>query len=258
MTFLPDQYLDSLSSREAIPVLNEFLVFPMTGDGNVQVLMMVSLDSAAVAQDFLLSDLNQMAAVTISDSADTVLAQYIPESWQGILSGTEGVSEPGDGIQTPGSGAAPETEVLSLRNDHHTIQIDIDRQYYRSIRSESLFLILRNIGAALLAGAGGALYFSWNRAQPMERILRLIRKSNLTADSSGNMGEIEDTVISMVSEIHQCKNTIEILSSMVNNNLLERLWEKLFFPLPRSSRAHVCLWSFLSMYVFHAMKNFTL
>lgn len=205
MTFMPDRYLDNLSSKDALPVLNEFFVFPMTGDGNVHILMVVSMDSAAIAQDFLFSDLKQMASVTISDNTGTVLARYIPETWEGILSG---IGE----------------ETISLKNDNHTIQIHIDRQYYRSIRSESLFLILRNIGAALLVGACGALYFSWNRSQPMERILRLIRKANLTADSSGKIGEIEDTVISMVSEIHQCKNTIENLSSMVNNNLLERLF----------------------------------
>lgn len=224
MTFMPDWYLDRLSSEDPLPVLNEFFVFPMTGDGNVQVLMIVSMDSSAIAQDFLFSDLMQMASVTISDNTGAILAQYVPENRELISSDTEHALEPGADISSQGAGTNTEEETISIENNGRTIQIQIDRQYYRSIRSENLFLILRNIGAALLVGACGALYFSWNRSQPMERILRLIRKADLTADSSGKMGEIEDTVISMVSEIRQCKDTIENLSAMVSNNLLERLF----------------------------------
>jgi len=216
MTFMSGTYADTLNTGESQPVLNELFVFPMTGDGNVQILMIVSMDSEAIAQDFLFQDLKDLACVTISGKDGAVLAAYMPESLEKPVNPSE------DRKQLTKQNDFGEE--ISLATNEHTIRIQIDQRYYQSIRSESLFLILRNIGVALLAGACGALYFSWNRSQPMERILRLIRKTNFTADKNGNMVEIEESVISMVSEIRQCKNTIENLNSMVSHNLLDRLF----------------------------------
>lgn len=208
MTRNSGQFTDLLDAEETYSVMNLFFTFPMAGDSNVKILVMVSLDSQAAANQLLLPDIQGQSYAIITDKEGTILAQ----------------SEP-----SMGEFLAPDREYsyqLIHIQDSSTknVIIGVNHQYYRTIRAKTLWLILSSIGAALLISACAALYFAWNRSRPLEHVLAIIRQANISKNRHRGLEDLEDTVVGMVSEIRQCKGTIKELDTMVSHNLLERLF----------------------------------
>lgn len=205
---VPDSFTDVIQNTGTHSVMNHLFVFPMNGDSNIRLLVMVSLDSDATAKQLLLPELQNRGSVVIKDSNGTLLA----ESPNRIsLNNSDINSDPADQIQFTSSKGKQ-------------IFIDIDESYFSETRNAILILIVKNIGITLVLGACTALYFAWNRSRPIERILNLIRKASIANGGVAKLGDLEDVVVSMASEIHQCKNTIKDLDGIVNNSLLERLF----------------------------------
>lgn len=201
MTVNAGQFTDLLDTGEACPVMNLTYTFPMAGDSNIRMLIMVSLDSEAIAQQFLLPEIRQQAYAVITDKKGEILASSAHDAKNRQY-------------QTIAIGGSAE----------NNIEIGIDKQFYSSIRTKTLWSIAQSIGTALLAGACVALYFAWNRSRPLEHVLDIIRKSSMDKHGISRIGDLEDSVISMVSEIRQCKDTIKDLDDLARSNLLEQLF----------------------------------
>lgn len=203
ITVMADTITDSLgTSQETTDVVNYLFCFPMTGDANIPVLVIFSLDASKLAQSFLLPDVQSQASAVITDNLGNVLASTPEEAMISSL----------------------HHSISFTDSQQKQIHISISDTYYNEIRRNALLLILRSIGLALLVSAGAALLFAWHRSQPIERIFTVIRSSGSQDTLNGNLLEIEDTFISMASEIQHFKHTIENLNDMVSNNLLERLF----------------------------------
>lgn len=202
MNVLSDRITDSLSTNsDSTDVIHYLFRFPMTGDANIPILVIFSLDSKKLAQSFILPELQDQISVMITDRHGNLLAAISDE--------------------------ADNSNLHSIRftdSQKKHIAISISDTYYKEIRLNALRLIFRNIGLALLISAGTSLLFAWHRFQPIERIFTVIRNSRNPDDLKGNLLEIEDTFISMASEIQQFKHTIENLNDIVSNHLLERLF----------------------------------
>lgn len=198
-TVVPDSFTDLNQDTEPLAVMNHLFVFPMNGDSNMRLLVMISLDSSAAASQLLPPELQNRGNVVIKDSTGTLLAE-----------------------SPRGSDSADQIQFTSHKGKQ--IFINIDESYFGETRNAILLLIVKNIGITLVLGACTALYFAWNRSRPIERILNLIRKASIANGDVAKLGDLEDVVVNMASEIHQCKNTIKDLDAIVNHSLLERLF----------------------------------
>ncbi len=205
LTVTADRITDRVSQiPDVLDSINHFFVFPMNGDANIQLLTIIAQDSHKLARSFLLPDIREQAYAVITDASGNQLAssEELPVSWSG--------------------NHAP---MISLRNSDQTlIEIFVNDTYYQNIRADVLNLLLRNIGTALVISAAVALIFAWNRSRPIERILAIIRQSEMADLQKDDFLAIEDTVVNMASEIQHCKLTIENLNSMVSHSLLERIF----------------------------------
>ena len=205
-----DTFMDYLSREPDAPVINKIFLFPMAGDANIRILIMVSLDAGAMARTFLPPQIVEDSFAVIADADGTILASTLPPD-----ASTAQLLQDQD-----------DYAILSVTAaDGRQIYTGISKQYFQQIRRDTFLLIGRSIGLSLVAGACVALVFSWKRSKPIEQIFSMIRTGCVGSEkNSGYMSEIEDSVISMVSEIRQCKTTIQDLDSMVCSSLLEHLF----------------------------------
>lgn len=195
-------YFTETDSAQPLPVVDLFFVFPMAGDPNIPLLIMVSLDASSVGDAFLLPELKGQACCQVLEDGNLIASSASADS--------------GD---QDGFFSASLTGAYGME-----ARIYIDQGFYRSIRSDSLNLIFRSIGLALLIGAAASLYFSWNRSRPLENVLDILRRSELSENDIAGLDGIEDSVVRMASEIRMCRDTIKDLDSMVSADLLERLF----------------------------------
>ena len=201
MTAKPGYFADT-DSAQPLPVVNLFFTFPMPGDPNIPLLIIVSLDSSSVGDTFLLPELEGQAYCQVLEDGNPIASSA-----------------------SAGSGDRDGFFSVSLTGTYGMeARIYIDQDFYRSIRSDSLKLIFRSIGLALLIGAAASLYFSWNRSRPLENVLDILRRSESSEHDIAGLGGIEDSVVRMASEIRMCRDTIKDLDSMVSSDLLERLF----------------------------------
>lgn len=202
-------FTDLLNGGETYPAINRVFTFPMAGDSNVNIQIVILLDSQRIAEQFLSPEIRNQAFSIITDKEGNVMAESSPEKASGFYADNRNRR-----YQTITITSSPEKNIT----------IYVDKQFYRTIRTKTLLLIANSIGAALLLSACVALYFARNRSRPLEHILDIIRKSNMAGEGATRLDDIEDNVIHMVSEIRRCEGTIKDLDAMVSHNLLERLF----------------------------------
>lgn len=195
-----------LASGKTCSVINLFFTFPMAGDSNIPLLIMLSLDSQAIAGRFLPSEIAGQAQCVITGPDGQFLA------CSDLITEDPGILE-------------IEYQVISVTGESgKENRIYLSNKFYQDIQKESLSLIFRSIGTALLAGICVSLYFAYSRSRPLENVLNIIRKSRPDHPPSLNLEDIESSVDSMVSEIRMCRDTIKSLDSTVSHNLLERVF----------------------------------
>ncbi len=72
-----DTFMDYLSREPDAPVINKIFLFPMAGDANIRILIMVSLDAGAMARTFLPPQIAEDNFAVIADADGTILASTL-------------------------------------------------------------------------------------------------------------------------------------------------------------------------------------
>lgn len=197
---VPGLYSDSIAGAPPIQALRHIFVFPMNGDSNIRLLVMIPLNASATAAQCLPAEIQGQGRIQITDESGILLAESSP----------------------PDDAFSHHFQFTTEKGKQ--ISIDIASSYFTETRTAILLLILRNIGFTLILGACAALYFAWNRSRPIERMFHIIRMARVTNNDVTKLVELEDVVVNMASEIHQCKDTIRDLDSIVTHSLLDRLF----------------------------------
>ncbi|MBS6644864.1 MAG: helix-turn-helix transcriptional regulator [Clostridiaceae bacterium] len=201
-----DEFTDLNAGTAPYSALNYSFSFPMNGDSSIKLLVMVSLDSCAAAKQFLLPEHQNQGTVVIKDTDGVLLA-----------------ASPKDiAYSSHNSEYSPSVQFTS--NKGKQISIDIDPSYFKSVNKNIMHLIIGNIGVALFFGLCISIVFAWTSSRPIDRIMQIIRKGNISAGDITKLKELEHVVGEVAVEIHQYKNTIQDLDSIVNNSLLDRLF----------------------------------
>lgn len=199
---LSDEFTDLNSKSVPYSAINYLFSFPMNGDPSIKLLVLVSLDSHAASRQLLLPELIDQGAVIIRDKEGTLLAESVKNA--------------------AASTNNPSAQFTS--NKGKQISVYIDSSYFRSVNRNIMYLIIKNIGVALIFGLCIAIIFAWTSSRPIDRILQIIRKGDISDGDITKLKELEHVVGEVAVEIHQYKNTIQNLDSIVNNSLLDRLF----------------------------------
>lgn len=217
--------------------------FPMYGDANIRMLVIVFLNPDRVAKGSLLPSVMNYGFSILADSDKNLLASY---HFDGKALTGEGRSREGNsGKWSSGEGSSGKWKYADVFDESHRptlrlsdgvyqliyvntgkyrLVLGIRDEYFAPIHRAALRLVLANVGIALILGTGAAVYFAKRRARPIERILGLIRVMERSPRGKNGLGEIEDTILNLMDEIGKCKRTIGELDGMVANNLLDKLF----------------------------------
>lgn len=203
IAFYSDELTDYLNSGETRDSLNFSYYFPMYGDANVRMLVIVQLDPDAVAKSFLLKSASDYGFTILkNDAGDTLVQHNYPDDF-----------------------SQKDWKIINLpQNDQGFLTIGIRNKYFMPIHRATIRLIIADMGIAFLFGTIAAIYFARRRSRPIERILQLIQDMNRKPDGHDSFLEIENTVLNLIQEIGRCKTTIESLDSMVADSLKEKLF----------------------------------
>ena len=203
ISFYSDELTDYVSSGEKRKSLNFSYYFPMYGDANVRMLVIVQLDPDAVARSFLSSSVADYGFAILKNADGTVLAQH----------------------NLPDQFSSNDWKLLDLRQSSQGyLTIGIKNTYFKPIHQAAVRLIIADMGIALLLGTATAIYFAHRRSRPIERILQIIQDMDRKPDRHNSFVEIEDTVLNLIQEISRCKTTIGTLDSIVADGLKEKLF----------------------------------
>lgn len=212
-----DEITSLLDSNEAFMTMNLSYYFPMYGDANIQMLVIVVLNPDEVAKSFLSSSVLEHGFSVLTDSGGKRLAEY---HYNGSpVSDSLFVGEPLSLELDEGR-----YRLIYAETGGYKLTLGVKDEYFAPIHRAALQLVLADVGIALILGTAAAIYFTRRRSRPIERILHIIKDMEKSSGNKNVFGEIEDTVLNLINEIGQCKSTIGELDSLVANSLLEKLF----------------------------------
>lgn len=198
-----DTLTNHLASDQERKCMGLSYYFPMYGDANIRMLVIVLMDPDAVAKSFFAAPVLEYGYSVLTDSEGNVLASHNFD-------------------ETP----IPDGkyELINTDSDSYHLTLGVREEYFAPIHRAALRLVFADAGIALILGTGAAIFFTRKRSRPIERILQIISEMEKGSGSKDAFGEIEDTVLNLIHEISQCKNTIGELDGMLSNSLLDKLF----------------------------------
>lgn len=212
-----DEVTNDLVSDDARSTMNLSYYFPMYGDANIRMLVIVSMNPDEVAKSFLMTPAMEYGFSVLTDLSGRRLAGYGPDGGpvpETLPAGDQLSVRLEDGSY----------QMISVEAGEYRLILGVRDEYFAPIHRAAQRLVLADVGVALILGTAAAFYFTRLRSRPIERILHIIKDMEKSTESKNAFGEIEDTVLNLISEIGQCKTTIGELDSMVANSLLEKLF----------------------------------
>lgn len=210
-----DVLSNSLMSKEPWDTVNLSYYFPMYGDANIRLLVIVSLNPEAIAQSFFSKPVSDYGFSILTDREGNVLAAH----------NYDGNQAPDGESMIKNSETGKETyRLIRADSESYRLTLGIQEEYFAPIHRAALRLVFADMGIALILGTIAAFYFTKRRSLPIERILYIIKDMEKSTGNKNAFGEIEDTVLNLIQEIGKCKTTIGELDGMVANSLLEKLF----------------------------------
>ncbi|MDO4296783.1 MAG: helix-turn-helix transcriptional regulator [bacterium] len=210
----PDKLSDSLRSETNLPVLNFAYQFPQIGDANIRLFVLLSLSQDSLTESLLPPDLTKVSFALVGSKTGEILSSC-------------GWNEPSTLLpsgDTWRDEAGTSYRLLHLESDaSFPVCIGIQEAFFLHQKYAAAFLLLQNIGLALLLGAAISLLFAYYRSRPIERVLSLLRTPS-KQEHHNHWKLIEGGFTDMAAEISHCRQTIQELDERVRLDLLEKFY----------------------------------
>lgn len=197
-------FTNLLNGEREVSCLSQILSFPMVGDSNIPMTMLLCMNSETIAKSFLMPDMAENSYVVVQDTGGADVMKYIPdEVYENYLHNPDYFTE----ITVTGAG-------------QETIILGIDTAYFRRVLKEALKPIGVSILGALVLCAVFSFIFSKRHLRPIKNSIDAIREYQ--PEELSLQDSLEENISNMVKELQKSYSDIAQLKKKIRKGLLER------------------------------------